>query len=370
MVRCLGPGRLIWGIPDERGRNLTDVQHRVAIVGCGWMGEYYVEAYSGYSDTEIVGIVESNPERRRAVAERFGVKAAYADVEALLRDTVPDVVSVVTPTSYFKEVVIACAEAGVKGISVEKPIGGVLSDVDEMVDACESRGVVFAGGRVQRAIKEVQQAASGIRAGKYGRIVGASVHNWGGGREISGGGNQHVSVLRLLADAEVREVIAWGKPAEALASDSDVGLVVNGLFSLTNGIECPVYGVDTPYGGFDGGVQVWSDVSLIRAESFASPEIFRGFDDEGARVRVDTPWETGENQTGALEGLLRSFLASVATGSELWVSAHDLRQALEVAIAAKRSALLGSVPVKLPLEDRSLSLYPTRERWLGKDAAA
>ena len=94
---------------------MADVQHRVAIVGCGWMGEYYVQAYADYTDTEIVGIIESNKERRKDVAERFGVKAAYADVEALLRDTVPDVVAVVTPTKYFKEVVVACAEAGSKG---------------------------------------------------------------------------------------------------------------------------------------------------------------------------------------------------------------------------------------------------------------
>jgi predicted dehydrogenase len=47
-------------------------------------------------------------------------------------------VSVVTPTKYFKEVVVACAEAGVKGISVEKPLGGVLSDIDKMLSVCES----------------------------------------------------------------------------------------------------------------------------------------------------------------------------------------------------------------------------------------
>ena len=347
---------------------MTEVKHRVAVVGCGWMGVYYVEAYSQYPDTEIVGIVESNPQRRKEIAERFGVRAAYADVETLLRDSVPDVVSIVTPTKYFKDVVIACAEAGVKGLSVEKPIGGVLSEVDEIVNVCEARGVVLAGGRVQRAIKEVQDVAGGVGAGRYGKIVGASVHNWGGGTQISGGGNQHVSVLRLLADAEVTEVIAWGKPLEALAGDTDEGITINGLFSLSNGVECPVFGTDTPYGGFDGGVQVWSDHALIRAESFASPEVFDGFDDTGARVRVDTPWQPGKDEEGALDGLLRSLLEAVSTGSDLWISGHDLRQALEVAIAAKRSALLGNVPIKLPLDDRSLSLYPVRSRWLGQDA--
>ena len=38
-----------------------------------------------------------------------------------------------------------------------------------------------------------------------------------------------------------------------------------------------------------------------------------------------------------------------------------------MAIAAKHSALWGSVPLKLPLEDRSLTLYPVAYRWLGGD---
>ncbi len=36
-------------------------------------------------------------------------------------------------------------------------------------------------------------------------------------------------------------------------------------------------------------------------------------------------------------------------------------------MAATLSARQGSVPVKLPLEDRSLTLYPRPNRWLGGD---
>ena len=37
-------------------------------------------------------------------------------------------------------------------------------------------------------------------------------------------------------------------------------------------------------------------------------------------------------------------------------------------VSAKVSAQRGNVPVKLPLQDRSLTLYPTEYRWLGGDA--
>ena len=49
------------------------------------------------------------------------------------------------------------------------------------------------------------------------------------------------------------------------------------------------------------------------------------------------------------------------------ISGHDLRQVLEIAIAAKYAALWGSVPLKLSLEDPSLALYPVPARWQGAD---
>ncbi len=341
---------------------MGEAKHRVAIIGCGRLGQIYAQAYEAYPDTEIVAVAEINPERRKAVGERFGVKALYADAPSLLKDIVPDVAAVVTPSKYMKDAVIACAEAGVKGVSTDKPIAAVLSDADEMVAACESRGVVFAGGNLQRAMNEVQEVARRIHAGEFGELIGASVHGFGG--EISGGGCQHISVLRLLTNAEVDEVMAWGTPEEALADDkTDAGLIICGRFHLTSGLHCPVFGNPTQCRGAD----VWSEDALIRW-NWAPPEIYKGFDASGARIRIDpgyAPYEWSEFKY--MTGSIRSFLAAVETRSELWISGHDLRQALEVAIASKLSARLGSVPVKLPLEDRSLSLYPQPYRWLGGD---
>ena len=61
----------------------------------------------------------------------------------MLKDIVPDIAAVVTPTKWMKESVIACAQAGVKGVSTDKPIAAKLSDADEMVDVCNSLGVVL-----------------------------------------------------------------------------------------------------------------------------------------------------------------------------------------------------------------------------------
>lgn len=340
---------------------MSDSKYKVAVIGCGRMGQVYAEAFATYPDTEVVAIAEFSEARRAAVGERFGVKALFPDAESLLKEVVPDLVSVVTPGKYTKDAVVACAEAGVKGVSAEKPFGGKLEDADEMVEACAARGVVFAGGNLQRAMNEVQDAASRIRQGQFGALQGASIHGFGG--EISGGGCQHISVMRLLTDAEVAEVIAWGEPGELLSGETDEGIMIHGVFRMTSGIDCVVFGTPTPLRGVD----VWSDEGLVRWD-WAPPQLFKGFDSKGTRVEVEADYPDYRwSEFGYLTGSLRSFIGAVNGEGKPWVTGHDLRQALEVAIAAKLSAASGSRPVKLPLEDRSMSLLPRTYRWLGGD---
>jgi len=340
---------------------LADAEYTVGIIGGGRLGQHFAEVYQALPNTEVVALAEINPQRLRIVGERFGVKALYCDAAAMFREIVPDLAVIVLPGKYIKDAVVASAQAGVKGVSTDKPIGACLADVDEMVDVCAERNVVFAGGNLQRALAEVQEAASWLRAGDYGELRGASVHGWGG--EISGGGCQHIAVLRLLAQAEVTEVMAWGKPDEALQNDCDSGLIINGCFRLSNGLTCPVFGEPTPTRGVD----VWTGDTLVLWD-WAPPEIYQGVDETGARVRADRPYTPVQYPRFTYMGTsVLSFLDVVENGGDLSVSGHDLRQSLEVAIAAKYSALWGSVPLELPLEDRSLTLYPRDYRWLGGD---
>ena len=184
----------------------------------------------------------------------------------------------------------------------------------------------------------------------------------------------------MLTRADVTEVVAWGTPPEALKQKDDAGLNINGRFRLTSGLECQVFGLTNEYGSPDNssGVNVWTDDTLISWQ-WNAPRIFKGFDAKGTRLEIDPkyapfPWTDISKRAGLqqpdsyLVSSIRSFIDSVKTGSKLWVSGHDLRQALEVAIACKHSARLGNAPMKLPLVDRSLELYPRPFRWLGGDA--
>ena len=147
-----------------------------------------------------------------------------------------------------------------------------------------------------------------IRRGDFGEIIGAAVHRWA--LEISGGGCQQISVMRLLAGAEVEQVVTWGTPQEALDGDTDEGLAINGIFRLSSGIECPVFGTETP----NRGVDVWSAGSLVRWD-WGPPELYKGFDGDGRRVRIEheyAPYEWSEFRY--LTTSIRSFISAVETG--------------------------------------------------------
>lgn len=353
---------------------MSSQRHGVAVVGCGSMGQAYIRAYDTYPDTELIALAEHNPDRRRAVGEHFGVGAVYPDVEALLRDHTPDIVAIITPSKYYKEAVVACAEAGVKGLSTDKPIAAKLADADAMVDVCERHGVVYAGGNLMRARDDLHHVATRLHAGEFGDVVGASLRCWGA-MEISGGGCQQVSVLRLLLDAEVEEVITWGEPEDLVAGSArDEGQKFHGRLRMANGIEVPLYWTEE----LACDVDVWTKTARIVARN-GEPAIYQGFDDRGNRTPVEQEYPPFDwSEFGYLTGSIRSLIAAVeavASGTSpaaathsLRISGHDLRQALEVAIAAKVSAQRGSVPITLPLRDRSLALYPTAYRWLGGDA--
>ena len=137
------------------------------------------------------------------------------------------------PSDQTREVVIGCAEAGVRAILCEKPIAATLADADRMVEACQSRGIKFGSGDLDRNLPQYWKALEIIESGELGEVK--SINFIGGsGTEMSGGGCQLFSLMRMFADdADVAWVVGW--VADDPESDHDQG--VAGYLRFTNGIE-------------------------------------------------------------------------------------------------------------------------------------
>ena len=86
-------------------------------------------------------------------------------------------------------------------------------------------------------------------------------------------------------------------------------------------------------------------------ESYQEEE--RGFDEEGWRDPGDV-----------MRAIVDDIVNALETGADLTITTgDDLLHALEIAIALRESHRCGRTAVYLPLEDRSLVMYPEKWRW-------
>lgn len=104
----------------------SSTQIRFAIVGAGFVAEWFMEAVAAVPQAQVVAVTSGRPERAAAFAAKHGIGAAWPSLEDLLRECRPggstptDVVYIGSPNSLHTEQALACLEAGFH-VLVEKP---------------------------------------------------------------------------------------------------------------------------------------------------------------------------------------------------------------------------------------------------------
>lgn len=345
-------------------------KYRVAVVGgAGTWGSRYLHAYANHPACEIVALVDRAKDRRQTFADRYGIETVFDTLDDLLAREVPDIVSVILPTSHNPDTVIACAEVGVKVVSCEKPIAVELSQADAMVRISRERGTVFSCGSVYSGVPYLLETIDWIGAGNIGKLTAAAIPS-GLPREVSGGGCVQLTLLRLLTGMEVEWVEGWTLPPDSdwlppvEVLESEIDRPAYGRLGLSEGIICEIpvpseQGGSCPIAVTGKSGQVWMTSAgpvFIQGSGAASTPVYPDF--------LDTPLPE-DFFTRRIEWLMQAF----DMGQDVLDSGHGYRQALEIAIGLKQSAEYGHRRIALPLEDRSLRIVPHPYRLLGGDVA-
>ena len=341
-------------------------KYRVAIVGgAGTWGCHYLRAYAEHPDCQIVALVDQARDRRQAFADRYGVKVIFDTVMDLLANDLPDIVSIILPVSQNPEAVIACAEAGVKVVSCEKPIAVTLLQADEMVSICRDRGTAFGCGTGYWDGPYLPEIADWIQSGNIGPLTGAGIPA-GLPREVSGGGCVQLTMIRLLTGMEVSWVEGWTLPPETgwmpaiEINNQQVDCPAYGQLGLSHDVICRV---SEPSKENSCRVSVKGENGQVRITS-SGAVITQGNDDSVVRPKfMDAP------QPSVFVSAIERLMQAVDIGSEAICSGHDYRQALEIAVALKQSAQADHQRIFLPIEDRSLGIVPHPYRLRGGDIA-
>jgi UDP-N-acetylglucosamine 3-dehydrogenase len=119
---------------------------RVGVVGLGFMGSAHARVYSKLKECDLVGVCDSNSDKKQ-LAKMYNCKF-FEDSEEFLGENL-DAVSVCTPTSMHRDVVIDALEKG-KHVLVEKPFADTLRNGEEMVKKAATMDRLLAVGYIER----------------------------------------------------------------------------------------------------------------------------------------------------------------------------------------------------------------------------
>ncbi|MFH1743574.1 MAG: Gfo/Idh/MocA family oxidoreductase [bacterium] len=112
---------------------------RCAVIGAGLMGRRHAVELNRHPACNVVAIVDPIEEARLNVADAVGAEA-FECIESLLEKTTPDLVVVATPDHLHHQPTMACIEAGVKNLVLEKPIATTIEEGLEIVQAAKRAG--------------------------------------------------------------------------------------------------------------------------------------------------------------------------------------------------------------------------------------
>ena len=359
-------------------------EYRVAVIGRTGRGNYGHDVDVVWLDipnVKVVAVADESEEGRKAAQQRLRAPAEYEDYEVMLRYEKPDLVSIAPRwLDCHRDMALACAETGVRGVLIEKPLCRSLKEADEMVEACQRTGMKMAICHQTRYSPRLEVVRELIAGGRIGDILELRARGKedarGGGEDMMVLGTHLMDLMRFLA----------GDPRWCFAEVTDGGERVTrkhvregaeGIGPLAGDAISAVYGFSLPTVGTFGshraqhgaakrfGLHVMGTKGQLSLRTGSLPAVYLLEDASWAPGETGIDWQpiTSEG-VGAAEPLTdnclrygnsliaKDLVHCVQENREPLGSVKDGRAALEMILAVYESHRLNA-PVPLPLADRS-----------------
>lgn len=366
--------------------------YRAGVIGRTGHGDYghgLDLAFTDLSNVDLIAIADPDEDGLQAAGRRTGAKQLYSDFREMLAQERLDLVSVAPRyVDCHAEMVIACAEAGVKGIFCEKPLAATLAEADAMLDACEKHGVRVAVAH-RRACAHELHAKWLVDEGLIGEVQilrgrGKGDHR-AGGQDLFVLGTHILDSMRYFAASDVawamghvtqdgREVTV----ADAREGNEGVGLLAGNALSayyvFQNGIKAHFESTPVPSSGADQnarwfGFEVHGTEGILSLRNSPAGELYlyrHGMwipDGEVQWERIRLPeWENKPDGTPRSDSermhesnrlIIAELIGAIEENRDVVraSSGSDARAALEMIMAVHESHRLQR-RVSFPLENR------------------
>ena len=360
-------------------------KHRVAVIGATGRGAYghgLDTMWLKVPGTEIVAVADADAKGLEGAQKKLSVEKGFADYRKMLAELKPDIVSIGPRfIDQHRDMAMACIEAGVKGIYMEKPFCRTLVEADEIVAACAKSKCKLALAHRNRYHPVMPRVVQLMKDG----IIGKPLEFRARGKEDARGGSLDLWVLGshlinlihffggdILACSAT--VLQAGKPVtkENVIDGAEgigplAGNEVHARFEMQNALPAffdSVQNSGSKTAGF--GIQIIGTEGIIDLRTDAEPAAqllagspFKPTPQQRAWVPI-TSAGVGKPETEAnikdlvaghlLPGL--DLIAAIKEDREPLCSAADGRVTIEAISAVFESHRLGGQRVILPLKTR------------------
>ncbi len=342
---------------------------RLGIIGVGSMGTGHAKTCGEIEEVELAAVADVNPQQAKLVGEQHSVPY-FSDAEELIDSGLVDAVVIATVHYFHPPIAVRAFEAGLHVLS-EKPIAVRIGKAEEMAEAAEKSGKVFAVMFQMRTTPAVRKARGLVESGQIGELrrtllvspefrseayyrSGTWRATWGG----EGGGvmmNQapHImDVFTLLAGLPER---VHGR-CETVLHDIEVEDQASAMLEYENGAVGYFYCSTCERGGRT--LEIVGDKGKLRLEDAnlrywkfepGVAEFNRTNTEMWGFPKVEeVPLELEECETGH-KVVLRNFVRAILHGEPLIAPGGEGCRSLELANAITLSSHKGS-PVDLPID--------------------
>lgn len=141
---------------------------RALVIGAGYWGPNIVRNLIEFSDVEVVGVSDLDPERIRRLAGRHPRVSAARPAPDCFQDGY-DAAFIVTPVETHYALGKRALEAGMH-LFIEKPLAHTSAQARELIALAESKGLTLMAGHVFHYKPEVRTLVDLVKSGELGEI--------------------------------------------------------------------------------------------------------------------------------------------------------------------------------------------------------
>ncbi|MEJ5299755.1 MAG: UDP-2,3-diacylglucosamine diphosphatase LpxI [Thermodesulforhabdaceae bacterium] len=327
------------GTKSEKTNSEASMKNiRIAVVGTGYLGQFHVEKLLKLPHVDFKGVVDTNENRAKFIAERFKVPYFSSHREILNQ---VEAVIVATPTVSHFDIGRDFIEAGVH-VFIEKPMTLNLDEADQLIELAEKRGCIIQVGHIERfnpafrTLKAQIESPSFIHARRLSQfkergtdvdvVMDLMIHD--------------LDLLFALVPHQISELWAVGKSIVTNFSDTAFARIV-----------------------FSNGVVAYLEASRVFSQDIRRMDIVDNgrclVADYKNREVYEVPLKPYENQGNsnilrfldvepgdALLEELQSFVESIRSGSKPLVDGQTARKALAVAMEISKFIAKSSADYK------------------------